>query len=55
MENNEQIMSEIDRTFSMHLANNTSIQIVIIVALSANIRTVRPYVTLEVMFLKVAI
>jgi hypothetical protein len=55
MEDNEQMMSEMDRAFSTHLANNTCIQIVIIVALSANISTVRPYVMLGVMFLKVAI
>ena len=47
-------MSEMDAAFSKHLANNIYIQIVIIVALSANIHKVRPYVTLGVMFSKVA-
>jgi hypothetical protein len=55
MENNEQMIYEMDRAFSAHLANNTCVQIVIIVVLSANIRTVRPYVTLGFMFLQVAI
>ena len=55
MENNEQMISETDRAISTHLANNTCIQIVIIVAFTANIRKVRPYVTLVFMFLEVAI
>jgi len=38
MENNEQMMSEMDRAFSIHVANNICTQIIIIVALSANIR-----------------
>jgi len=40
MENNEQMMSEMNKAFSTHVANNICTQIIIIVALSVNIRKI---------------